>query len=392
MADQNARLLLFLKRLADSPAGFRAAHLHVSQLMAAKKTRDNISRAITILTELRTKYKNGDIFLMKNLDIVFIAKDIPRHVMATCCESIQHAFIGSLSPDFTNVHGNVNEFYTLFDLVSEVSQFMSWAENAAGLAKATNGEPQASPKGAIDLAMLSRIKEEILKIDISPMLFNQPVYLVGEADRPTVMFHEMYISVQVLEEMFCPGLSLSSRRWLFTDLTEELDTVVLRRLASGEGRSGRKRISINVNLASLNSPKFVKFDSDLPLDYRQGVILEINKTDVFENMRLYRELVPYLRDRGYRVLVDGLSFLNVAAIDFDGIECDFVKVFWSNDILSLADDVKEHILAKMRFRETPRLLLARCDTADSLRFARSIGIRLVQGRLADHMVKKNIPF
>ncbi len=42
-------------------------------------------------------------------------------------------------------------------------------------------------------------------------------------------------------------------------------------------------------------------------------------------------------------------------------------------------------------RSMPQFVLARCDTAEGLRFARSAGITIVQGRLIDNMVKKNIP-
>jgi EAL domain-containing protein (putative c-di-GMP-specific phosphodiesterase class I) len=392
MADQNARLLVFLKKLEDASAGFLAAHIHVSQIQTAKKTRENLSRAIKILSELKTRYKTSEIFLMKNVDIVFISKDISEAVLCAACGAIQQVFLGSVGVEFTNVHGDDGEFFTLFDLSYKLSEFVAWAESVAGVAAVQPGNGQLVPKEAIDLAMLSRIREEIQKIDISPMLFNQPVYAIGDEKKPSIVFHETYISVQVLEETLCPGLSLTARRWLFTDLTEELDTVVLRTLSTNEERTARRRISINVNLSSLASAKFVRFDSELPVDARHNIILEINKTDVFENMRLYREIVPFLRDRGFRILLDGLSFLNVAAIDFDGIECDFAKVFWSTELSSLHQEVCARLVAKMSNRDKPRFLLARCDSANSLRFARSAGIRLVQGRLADHMVKRGIPF
>jgi c-di-GMP-related signal transduction protein len=109
-------------------------------------------------------------------------------------------------------------------------------------------------------------------------------------------------------------------------------------------------------------------------------------------MRLFRELVPFLRERGYRILLDGLSFYNVAAIDFEGIDCDFAKIFWSGEAGTLSEDTAEKILSKVRKSEKPLFLLGRCDTAESIRFAKMAGIHLVQGRLIDHMVKKHIPF
>ncbi len=396
MNDQNARFLIYLKKLGEKPAGFRVAHLHVSELPAAKKTRDNLSKAIGILSDLKSKFKDGEIFLMKNLDLVFITKEISKPLLAAACDSIQHAFIGQLSVTFTNVHGGEREFYTLFDLSYEYAKVLGWAEAVAGVAEVAapsggdGGPPQA--KEAADLALLARIKEEIHRIDIAPMLFNQPVYNIAAGAKAQVLWHEMYMSVQVLENMFCPGMSLTSRKWLFNDLTEDLDTVVLRLLATPEERATRRRMSINVNLSTLASPRFIDFDAQLPAERRNGVVLEVNKTDIFENQRQFHELVPFLRHRGYRILIDGLSFLNIGAIDFDGIPCDFVKVFWSAQAGNLNDELSERVLAKMRNRKSPLIVLARCDSAESIRFAKEMGIKMVQGRLVDHMVKKNIPF
>lgn len=392
MADQNARFLVHLKGIGQQPAGYRAAHLHVSQIPAAKKTRDNLSRAISVLADVKNKYKDGEIFLMKNVDILFITKEIGKPVLAAACEAVQQVFLGQLDASFTNVHGGENAFFTLFDLTTDYPLLLGWAEAAAGFAKATKDDGQDAPKPMIDVSVLARIKEDIHKIDITPMLFNQPVYFIDEQDKAVVMFHEMYMSIRVLEEKFCPGQSLTARKGLFTDLTEELDIVVLRILADPVERGGRRRMSINVNIATLASSTFVKFDAELPPEARQGVVLEVNKTDVFENMRLYRELVPFLHDRGYRVLLDGLSFYNVAAIDFGGVDCDFAKIFWSGEAASMSDDILHRILTKVSERETPRFLMGRCDTAESIRFAKSAGIHLVQGRLVDHMVKRNIPF
>ncbi len=389
MADQNTRFLVYLKRLGEQrPAGYRAAHLHVSQLPPGKKSRDNLSRAITVLGELKTRYKDGDIFLMQNTDLVFVARDVPRPNLAAACDQIQQIFMGQMGVAFTNIHGGVNEFFTLFELGQEYQRFLTWAEETAGVSKK---ESQVETKVAADMATLVRVKDELQRIDISTMLFNQPIYSIAEKGKVLPLFSEMYISVPVLEETLSPGLSLTSNRWLFNDLTEDLDTVMLRVLSDPEEHSS-KRFSINVNLSSLASPKFVKFDAELPADRRSGVVLEINKTDVMENMRLYRELCPFLRSRGYRILLDGLSFLNVAALDFSGIECDFAKVFWSSEITSLTADELERITVKVRRKDQPLFVLARCDAAESLRFARAVGITMVQGRLVDHMVKKNIPF
>lgn len=396
MADPNVKFLVHLKKLGESPEAYRVAHLHVSQLPPAKKSRDNISRAITAFTDLRNRYREGEVFLMKNLDIVFITSDISKPALAYVCEQVEQSFVGQTGVAFTNVHGGEAEFFTLFDLSHDYPTFLAWAEEVAGVASAGQSGHDgaaAEPKGTVDLALLGRIKEELQKIDITPMLFNQPAYHIGENGKVIPLFSEVYMSIQVLEDMFCPGLSLTSRKWLFNDLTEELDSVVLRLLADPVERGGRKRMSLNVNISSLASDHFLKFDAELPPEHRQGVVLEINKTDFFENSALFAEVAPFLRGQGYRLLLDGISLPNLMALDLEGLDFEFAKLFWSDaDAAALTEEQLARLTAKVKGQQRILFLLARCDSADAIRFAKSLGIRLMQGRLVDHMVKKNIPF
>jgi EAL domain-containing protein (putative c-di-GMP-specific phosphodiesterase class I) len=399
MADQNARFLAHLKRLGDQPAGYLAVHFHVSELPAPKKSRDNLTVAIRQFAAMKNRYKETELFLLRNLDIVVTTRDIPRHNFAAECAAVQEVFLGKMGVSFANAYGALGEFYTIFDLgtPAEYNKLLKWTESAAGVSEAAapsaGGPPAnpAEPKKEVDSATLARIKDGLQRTDISPMLLAQAAYSIGEPDKVSVLFRENYIAVKVLENTFCPGQSLTSNRWLFNDLTEDLDAAVLRLLANPEERATRRKFSINLNLSTVASDKFAKFDSELTPDQRQNIIIEINKTDMFESPRHWVKHVPSLRDKGYKVLLDSLHYEAVEFIDFNAISCDYAKMFWSGDIMKLSADRFAKLQDRVGRRSMPQFVLARCDTAEGLRFARSAGIHVVQGRLVDNMVKKNIP-
>lgn len=399
MSDQNARFLAHLKKLSDQAAGFLAVHFHISELPASKKSRDSLSAAISQIAPLKNRYRDTELFLLRNLDIVVITREIPRHNLAAICASVQEVFLGKMGVSFTNVYGALGEFYTIFDLGSaaDYGKLLAWAESAAGVSTATPSNVAAGPaapsepKKEADTATLTRIKEGLLRTDVSPMLLAQAAYSIGEGGTASVLFRENYIAVKVLENTFSPGTSLTANRWLFNDLTGDLDAAVLRLLANPEERASRRRFSINLNLSTVASDKFTKFDSDLTPEQRQNIIIEINKTDMFESPRLWVKFVPRLRDRGYRVLLDSLHYEAVEFIDIDAIACDYAKMFWSADIMKLSPDRFAKLQSRVGRRNLPKFVLARCDTADGLRFAKSAGIQVLQGRLIDNMVKKNIP-
>ncbi|HEY1721132.1 MAG TPA: EAL domain-containing protein [Magnetospirillaceae bacterium] len=399
MADQNARFLAHLKRLGESPNGCLAVHFHTSELPAAKKSRDNLSAAIRQFAAMKSRYKDTELFLLRNLDIIVTTKDIPRHNLAMECVNVQEVFLGKMGVSFTNTYGALGEFYTLFDLGNraDYNKLLNWAEAAAGVAAAgapTGGAPPGAPieiKKEADSTILARIKEGLQRTDISPMLLAQAAYHLGDSDKVAVMFRENYIAVKVLENTFCPGYTLTSNRWLFNDLTGDLDAAVLRLLSNAEERTTRRKFSINLNLSTVASERFAKFDNELTPEQRQNVIIEVNKTDMFESPRLWIKHVPALRDKGYKVLLDSLHYEAVEFIDFNAISCDYAKMFWSGDIMKMNADRFAKLQDRVGRRSMPQFVLARCDTAEGLRFARAAGIHIVQGRLIDNMVKKNIP-
>lgn len=398
MSDQNSQFLAHLKKLSDQTSGFLAVHFHISELPASKKSRDSLSAAISQIAPLKSWYRDTELFLLRNLDIVVVTREIPRHNLAAICASVQEVFLGKMGVSFTNVYGALGEFYTIFDLSSaaDYGKLLTWAEGAAGVSAAAPPSGGAAPapsepKKLADTATLTRIKEGLLRTDVSPMLLAQAAYSIGEGGSVSVLFRENYIAVKVLENTFSPGVSLTANRWQFNDLTEDLDAAVLRLLANPEERASRRRFSINLNLSTVASDKFTKFDADLTPEQRQNIVIEINKTDMFESPRLWVKFVPRLRDRGYRVLLDSLHYEAVEFIDVDSIACDYAKMFWSADIMKLPPDQFAKLQARVGRRNLPQFVLARCDTADGLRFAKSAGIQVLQGRLIDNMVKKNIP-
>ena len=388
--DPNIKFLVYLKSLGGDVGDYRVLYMRVSALTGGFISRDKLSRALSQLAGLKANSRGSEIFLMRNADIVFIGKGVNEAILTEVGAAVEKMYLQAPTSG-----GDKKEkkepvvFFTIYDLDRDLPTVMEWTEEMAGLSKAQIGG-DVQKKEDIDAASLSELKENLQKIDISSILFNQPAYEI-EAAPPKVVFQEMYISMRMLEEVLCPGLSLTSKRWLFNDLTEDLDAVVLRFLADPIGVHKVKCMSINVNLSTLASEKFATFDAEISSSRRSGIILEINKTDMFENMRLFNELTPYLRERGYRILLDGLSFLNLAAIDFRGVNCDFVKLMWSPQVSSLDEDTAKNIADKLRAKERHKFILAHCDSAESMRFARTMGFSMAQGRLIDHMVRRGVP-
>jgi hypothetical protein len=215
------------------------------------------------------------------------------------------------------------------------------------------------------------------------------VNIRDESDQNKEYF-ELYISIKGLQDRLSPDFDLSTNRWLFNYFTSSLDQSLLRSLNHGLDFIGNESIGLNINLSTALSSTFLKFDERLPPTYRGKVVLEINKVDLIENLPLYRELLDFAIKREYKICIDGLNEFWVSQLDFDSLGCDYAKVFWSGEMLSLDPDLERAFLDKVAGGGRCKFILARCGTMTGLLYAHKHGIDHVQGRAVDTILRKSV--
>src|SRR3546814_9030434 len=85
-----------------------------------------------------------------------------------------------------------------------------------------------------------------------------------------------------------PDQNLFSDRWLFQYLTGKLDQRMLAWLSKNDDSTLRHSFSLNINIASVLSPRFLEFDARLDKTRRNTIVIELQKMDVFADMARYR--------------------------------------------------------------------------------------------------------
>jgi len=91
-----------------------------------------------------------------------------------------------------------------------------------------------------------------------------------------------------------------------------------------------------------------------------------------------------VRERGYRLCLDGVSALTLPFIDRERLGLDLVKVFWSPDLADPAHGAE--VRSAVERVGKARVILARCDTEEAVRFGRECGVNLFQGRYIDRLL------
>lgn len=382
----NDKLLNLLRSAKGELAGMRLIHMHLSLL----KDKDPSSQTVvrTIVQELATKASYLQSFNLSNGDVIVLYKGLKLSGVTDICQKVEQVFLAKT----TLTGANPYKEYSLYSIMELTLNFINVIRFVEELQAITSGQAAGETKPPITLEEMAKLERQMQMFDLSPFLFNQGIANLtpGIPAEEEMEYFELYISIKLLQERLCPNYDITANKWLFNYFTANLDQSVLRALNHGLSFMRGRRIGININLSTVISTGFVKFDERLPIDFRGQVVLEISKGDLIENLSLFNEVVDFAQDRKYRIAVDGLNPFWVTNFDLEYLNADYAKIFWSNDMLEMDPKFEQYFKDRIAEQDRCQFILARCDTISSLVYAKNAGIRMVQGRAVDNILRKGI--
>ena len=228
--------------------------------------------------------------------------------------------------------------------------------------------------------ILARVETALARADLSNLVRRQFACVFSDKGAPEPVFSELFISIKDLRETLLPGVNLTSNRWLFQHLTQALDRRMLSMLAKTDHLTISGDISFNLNVATLLSPEFLGFDDNVPASRRGHMVVELQKMDIFANLGAYVFAREFVRERGYRICIDGLTHETLAMLDRERLGVDLVKLVWSPEMVDGGGDLQPRVRSLIRRSGEDRVVLCRCDDREAVDFGRAVGITMFQGR------------
>jgi len=377
-----------MQRLGRNVEGRMAVHIHLSRLRPQNRQDHHIRIAAATFEGMVQNYE-GQIFTLSNSDLFFICKD-------AAIMKVRYLFSedplsqGDDEEDLARFCTWYNVTTQHEDLLDLVKQMHRERERKNRLAVTQEKPNQATKSGRkeLDPEQLGKLEAFLTRADLSNLMRRQPVCAVTPTNpNPQPVFRELYISIADLQQTVLPEFDLSSNLWLFQHLTQTLDSRMLSMLIRNDDSSIASSFSINLNVQTILSPPFLNFDSSLKAAARGTVVIELQKIDIFGDMGAYMFARDFMRERGYRICLDGLNHLTLQFIDRDRLGLDLLKLVWTPDMAddlsgSRASELKEHVDRCGR----ARIILSRCDSDEAVRFGQSLGITMYQGRYVDRLL------
>jgi hypothetical protein len=412
------QLLAFVRKLERNYYDWRVVHLHLSGLKPRNRRDYQLRIAAREFDGLVRKFKselfqasNGDIFFIwhggtyADVDPVVLrlrylfsddplanANDTALTDNAELLVAYDDGQFLQALPSLASGLVQPPKFCTWFDLEREYEAFclhLNEYFERLGPGRSDVDGPRREP---LDPARLARMETSLANMDLSGLIRRQPVCALLPRVAPQPLFAELYVAIRELAETLLPGVDLAADTWLFQRLAESLDRRLLSCLVSHQMGVAQGAISVNLRLATLLSPEFLKFDHEYRRQTAAPVIIELQLIDIFAELGAYLFIREFVRERGYLMCIDGLHYLHLPLIDRKRLGADLVKVIWSPDLLDGLDEARrQELKAAIKRAGVDRVILCRCDSADAIGWGQSVGIRLFQGHYIDSRLRAARP-
>ncbi len=389
---QEIQLVEFLERLSRNRDGRVAVHVHLSRLRPWQRREQHLRLATSTFADL-VRPLQGQGFVLRNSDIVFVGHNKDIEALTDAVERLRGMFSEDQAGPVADV-SVTDDFCSWINLTTRFDEFMAWARQTGDAERArqrrlaaARAHLNATPQKPINPAQLTRIEAYLSQADLSGLMRRQPICLIAPDHSIKPVYRELYIAISSLAAAVSPDIDLAGNKWLFRHLTQVLDQRMLSLLARNDDRDIASAFSLNLNVGTISTPHFLAFDRTIGSNARGTIVIEFDLIDIMADMAGFQFAREVLRDRGYRICVDGVDHQTLPLIDRERLGVDLVKLMWRPEMAegtnpALVNDLRQFI----QRAGLARVILNRCGEAAAIAFGQSLGITLFQGRQVDTML------
>jgi hypothetical protein len=239
--------------------------------------------------------------------------------------------------------------------------------------EAGGAEPVALPP--LDTDMLAMLEANLVQADVARFARRHPVWRLTDGPA-SIAWERRTLSVEELTAGLLPGCDVQKDPWLFRRLTRTLDRRMLALLASPGELAGVRPFTLDLNVASVLSPEFLRFDAALPTPLRGRVMIELMPADIMADAASFVFARGFARARGYRLMLRNATPALLRILSLEALDLDHVQFRWT---AALAE-AKAETIGEL---SPGRLVLFRADKQAAIDWGIRAGIRLFQGPAAD---------
>ena len=228
--------------------------------------------------------------------------------------------------------------------------------------------PAAKAQRPLDPVTLAALEAALAQADVAHFVHRKPVYTWPDGAAPRLAWEKRGLAIREIAAMLAPGIRPQEDGWLFRRLTRTFDRRVLALLSDRTELSQAGPFALDLNVASIVGPEFLRFDACLPPHLRGHVVLGLLPADILADAASYTFARDFARPRGYRLMLRQLTptCLRVFPPELLGVDLVQLRAPEPGDP-ALPDGI------------AGRAVLSGTRSAAELEWGRGHGIRLFEG-------------
>ena len=302
--------------------------------------------------------------------------DLPHRRLAVIwrnCGTVELAQVREALRHLLNGEGSADlNLLTIYDLPDQAVRFLDQLAEAPERSVAQAG--QCAP---LDVTLLARLEAGLAQADLSRFVRRRAVVNLSDeavADG-SVAWHDLVLNMDELAAGVCPGRDIKGDQWLFRRLTRTLERRMLIMLATGRDFGRCHTCAIDLNVASILSPEFLKLDEALPVALRGRLILYLTTADILADPSGFIFARNFAQARHHRLFLGDatlaiLRFFDPLAAGLDGLKAELCPELQASP----------SCLRALVSPSTP-IVLTGLNRPSELRWARQHGFMLGQGHV-----------
>jgi hypothetical protein len=232
----------------------------------------------------------------------------------------------------------------------------------------------AAPRAPLDPATLGTLEEALGSADLSRFARRRPVCSLVPGEGMKLAWETRVLSLTELADTLVPGFDLEAAPWLFRRLTRILDLRMMALLSAPQELDRARPFALRLNIASILSPAFLRFDAALPSRLRGRVVIALRPEDVLADPPAFLFARGFAHARGFKLLLGGLTKLLAPAFPAEQGGFDHLELAWDPVLAGTS-------LSRLGL-QAEHIVLSGVDGAAALDWARSQAIPLVTGPFA----------
>jgi hypothetical protein len=359
------QLIAYLHECQTAGIARRACIVHLARL-AVENWRPHHLRLARAALEPLTLADRARIFMLPNRNIVALWRGSAETAVAASRAAIAHLFSDGddgVSPDL---------LWEDVGVPDGADRLLLVAKDSIGVkapAPAVAGEGKT-----FDAATLHALEAQLARADVARFARRHAVYARAGHGGFRPAWERRCLCIDELAATLAPEHAPQADPWLFLRLTRTLDRRMLALLGAPGELAGAGAFAIHLNVSSILSPSFLRFDAVLPAALRGQVTIDLQPADVLAEPSAFQFARDFARARGYRLMLDRVTPQMLPVFPLDRIGLDLVHLQWSEacqlpDIATLLPDPS-------------KIVLGQADNADAIAWGTRLGISLFQGRAA----------